>query len=64
MTDDTEKTDSGEEEKLGKVIFYLLKENHLTRENINYARRIQKKLAPPKALLEVLKELEYVNDEK
>lgn len=46
MTDDTEKTDSGEEEKLGKVIFYLLKENHLTRENIHYARRIQKKTDP------------------
>ncbi len=64
MTADTEKTAGSEEEKLGKVIFYLLKENHLTRENINYAKRIQKKLSPPKPLLEVLKELEYVNDEK
>ncbi len=52
------------EEQLGKVIFYLLKENHVTRENIQYARRIQKKLSPPKPLLEVLKELGYVNDEK
>lgn len=51
-------------EKLGKVIFYLLKEKHLTKENINYAKRIQKKLQPPKPLLEVLKELEYVDDEK
>ncbi|RLC00260.1 MAG: secretion system protein E [Deltaproteobacteria bacterium] len=52
------------EEKLGKVIFYLLKENHLSKENINYAKRIQKKLVPPKPLLEVLKELKYVDDEK
>ncbi|NOX34377.1 MAG: Flp pilus assembly complex ATPase component [Deltaproteobacteria bacterium] len=52
------------QEKLGKVIFYLLKGKHLTKENINYAKRIQKKLQPPKPLLEVLKELEYVDDEK
>lgn len=53
-----------EQDKLGKVIFYLLKEEHLTQEQINYAKRIQKKLVPPKPLLEVLKELEYVNDDK
>lgn len=64
MTADTVKKESSAKEKLGKVIFYLLKENHLTKENINYAKRIQKKLQPPKPLLEVLKELEYVNDEK
>lgn len=51
------------EEKLGKVIFYLLKDNYITEKNINYAKRIQKRLDPPKQLLEVLKELEYVDDE-
>ena len=51
-------------EKLGKVLFYLLKENFITKENINYAKRIQQKLHPPKPLLEVLKELNYVDDEK
>lgn len=61
---DTDKDNTLAEEKLGKVIFYLLKENHLTKENINYAKRIQKKLQPPKPLLEVLKELEYVDDHK
>ena len=61
---DTDKGNTLAEEKLGKVIFYLLKENHLTKENINYAKRIQKKLQPPKPLLEVLKELEYVDDHK
>ncbi|MCG8638134.1 MAG: Flp pilus assembly complex ATPase component TadA [Desulfobacterales bacterium] len=50
-------------QKLGKVIFYLLKEKHLTKEKINYARRIQQKLIPPKPLLTVLKELEYVDEE-
>ena len=64
MAADTDKKNSMGEEKLGKVIFYLLKEKHLTKENINYAKRIQKRLVPPKPLLEVLKELEYVNDEK
>ncbi|MBU1341840.1 MAG: Flp pilus assembly complex ATPase component TadA [Proteobacteria bacterium] len=64
MDRDTDLKNSAAKEKLGKVIFYLLKENHLTKENINYARRIQKKLQPPKPLLEVLKELEYVNDDK
>ena len=52
------------EDKLGKVIFYLLKENFITKENIHYARRIQKKLNPPKPLLEVLKELNFVDEEK
>jgi len=64
MAADTDKKNSMGEEKLGKIIFYLLKGKHLTKENINYAKRIQKKLVPPKPLLEVLKELEYVNDEK
>lgn len=64
MTEEIEKNTGTEDEKLGKVIFYLLKENHLTRENIDYAKRVQKKLSPPKPLLEVLKELKYVNDEK
>jgi len=53
-----------QQEKLGKIIFYLLKENYVSKENLNYAKRIQKKLTPPKPLLDVLKELEYVNDEK
>ena len=64
MAADRDKKNSPAKEKLGKVIFYLLKENHLTKENINYARRIQQKLQPPKSLLDVLKELEYINEEK
>ena len=64
MADKTVKAKTTAQEQLGKVIFYLLKDAHLTKENINYARRIQKKLVPPKPLLEVLKELEYVNDDK
>lgn len=53
-----------EKEQLGKVVYYLLEGKHLTRENISYAMRIQKKLQPPKSLLEVLKELTYVDEEK
>jgi type IV pilus assembly protein PilB len=64
MAADTNKKNSLVEGKLGKVIFYLLKDKHLTKEKINYAKRIQKRLVPPKPLLDVLKELEYVNDEK
>ena len=61
---DTDKTKDTTKRKLGKIIFYLLKDKHLSKENINYARRIQKKLVPPKPLLDVLKELDYVNDDK
>ncbi len=64
MAEKTKEKSSLGEEKLGKIIFYLLKGKHLTKENINYAKRIQKKLQPPKPLLEVLKELEYVDDDK
>ncbi len=64
MADNPQKTSTLGEEKLGKIIFYLLKGGHLTKENINYARRIQQKLDPPKPLLDVLKELEYVDDDK
>lgn len=64
MNADKSKQAARQQEKLGKIIFYLLKENYISKENLNYAKRIQKKLSPPKPLLEVLKELEYVNDEK
>lgn len=64
MAKQKEKTSPLAEEKLGKIIFYLLKGDHLSKEQINYAKRIQKKLSPPKPLLEVLKELEYVDEDK
>ena len=64
MTENISSHATRQQEKLGKIIFYLLKENYVSKENLNYAKRIQKKLSPPKPLLEVLKELEYVNDEK
>ena len=64
MNLDTEKLKNSAEEKFGKIIFYLLKDKHLSKENINYAIRIQKKLVPPKPLLDVLKGLNYVNDNK
>jgi len=50
--------------KFGKVVYYLLKDGYLTKENINYANRVQQKLQPPRPLLEVLKELDYVDDNK
>ncbi len=57
-------TKTPDQEKLGKVIFYLLKENALSDDQLNYAKRIRKKLSPPKPLLDVLKELGYVDDSK
>lgn len=51
-------------EKLGKIIFYMLKAGFLTKEQLNYAKRIQSKLSPPKPLLDVLRELEYVDEDK
>ncbi len=62
MAKNTKTSKNSTQKKLGKVIFYLLKEKYLTEENINYAKRIQQRLTPPKPLLEVLKELEYVDD--
>jgi type IV pilus assembly protein PilB len=64
MVEDSVRKKKTAQEQLGKVIFYLLKGKHLTNENINYAKRIQSKLQPPKPLLDVLKELNYVDDEK
>lgn len=52
------------EGKLGKIIFYLLKDQLITKENIHYARQIQKKLTPPQPLLEILKELNFVDEKK
>ena len=37
MDSDTEKPKNSTEEKFGKIIFYLLKDKHLSKENINYA---------------------------
>ena len=51
-------------DKFGKVIFYLLKDNLITKENIHYAQRIQKKLTTPQPLLEILKELNFVDEKK
>ncbi len=53
-----------EKNKLGNVVYYLLKEGYVSKENINYANRIQQRLQPPRPLLEVLKELDYVDDNK
>ena len=53
-----------DEETLGKVILYLLKEKYLEEKDLRYAQRVQAKLSPPKSLLEVLKELEYIDDNK
>ncbi len=64
MAADTKQSKQPQKDKLGKIIFFLLKGNYVTKENLNYAKRIQKKLSPPKPLLDVLKELEYVDDEK
>jgi type IV pilus assembly protein PilB len=55
-------TDKSSQDRLGKIVFYLLKENHLTQEQIDYASRVQQKLQPPRPLLDVIRELEYVNE--
>ncbi|MFZ5573367.1 MAG: GspE/PulE family protein [Thermodesulfobacteriota bacterium] len=48
----------------GEIISILLKSSYLTRKQIEYAERIRKKLPTPKPLLDILKELKYITDER
>lgn len=50
--------------KLGEIVTLLLKTKALTREQVEYAARVHSKIKTNKPFLEVLKELEYVTDQK
>ena len=44
------------------IINLLLKGNYISREQLNYARRVQSKLDSSRLLLEILKDLRYVSE--
>ena len=48
----------------GQIVSLLLNKGHLNDNKINYALRIQSKLDSRKLLLDVLKELKYINDDQ
>jgi type IV pilus assembly protein PilB len=49
---------------MGVILPILLQEGHLTQKQVDYALRVRSKLASPKPLLDVVKELNYITDEK
>lgn len=55
-------TESGQE--IGAIVGLLVEEGFVSDEQISFALRIQSKLVQQKPLLDVLKELDYVGDEK
>ncbi len=42
----------------------LIKAGHITAKQLTYAQRVQAKLSIPKTLLNILKELKYLDDEQ
>lgn len=50
------------EEGPGEIARMLVEDGALSRERLEYAERVRSKLSSPKPMLEVLKELGYVND--
>ena len=48
----------------GEIVNILIKENLLTREQVVYGRRILSKVEGRRTLLDILKDLKYINDEQ
>ena len=51
-------------EDIGNIIGILLGEKLISDEQIQYARRVQTKLATPAPIIEILKELHYITDQQ
>jgi len=51
-------------EEPGEIVSLLIKEGLLTREKALYAMRVKSKLSPGKTLLDTLKDLKYIEEEK
>ena len=47
----------------GEIVSILLREGYLTRKQVEYAARVHSKVHTSKAMLSVIKELEYITDE-
>lgn len=50
--------------KGNEIARVLIREGYLTEEQLNYAERVQSKLASPKTLLDILLELNFLSQEK
>ncbi len=48
----------------GKIVSILLSEGMVTEQQVAYALRIQQKLSAPVPIIEILKELNYINEEQ
>ena len=48
----------------GEIVSLLIKEGLLTQEKALYAMRVKSKLSPGKTLLDTLKDLKYINEDK
>jgi type IV pilus assembly protein PilB len=49
-------------DKLGQIVPFLMQEGYLNEKQVSYAVRVQSKLEAPKLLLDILKELSYIDD--
>lgn len=47
---------------IGKIVSILLRENLITDDQIEYARRVQTKMPTPLPIIEILKALNYISD--
>jgi len=56
--------DKSTTENFSEIVSFLIKENFVTREKVEYAARVQSKLVSQKSLIDVLKDLNYINDEQ
>ncbi|MFH1135444.1 MAG: ATPase, T2SS/T4P/T4SS family [Pseudomonadota bacterium] len=51
-------------EEAGDIVRLLIKENVLSKTQVQYAKKVQRKLETPKLLLEILKDLGYTREEE
>jgi len=61
---DPKKQDTNQEPKAdNQIVHHLLLDSLVTQEQINYSTRVLSKLQTQKSLIQVMKELGYVNDD-
>lgn len=53
-----------EQNKPGEIVSLLVKEGLLTMEKVDYALRVRSKLGPEKTLIDTLKDLKYIDEDK
>lgn len=56
--------DARDDAEVGEIVSALVEAGYINREQARYAHRIQSKLATPKTVLEVLKDLKHITEEQ